>query len=417
MKKSLFILMLAVLFLLSACTSLPPETLTEPGGGTETAGESNTAGESVPGTSAASDPTQEPSALPAPTEDGTGEPSSETTEPKSMPEAMSLEQKVGQLLFVTPDSLSSDGMTACGEGLKAAIAQYGPGGFILFGGNLGTEESLKAFTADLKKYSAIRPLIGVDEEGGTVARLANNGFDVPKFFSMGAVGDTGDPEEARQAGKTIGGYLNEYGFTLDFAPVADVNSNPDNPVIGRRAFSDDPETAAIMAGAFVDGLHEAGVLSCLKHFPGHGDTAGDTHEGFVLLDKTRAELERTELIPFRENLPYTDTVMVAHIAVPALSGDETPASLSKAVVTDLLREELGFDGVILTDALNMGAIVNAYGPEEAAVLAFEAGVDMLLMPEDPVAAFDAVLEAVKSGRITEERLDQSVRRILTLKGY
>lgn len=411
MKKSLFALILAVLLLLSACTSQPPETLTEPAGATVPEGESD------PVMQTTENPTEVPSSESASSEEGTGEPSSEKAGPQAMLEAMTLEEKVGQLLFVTPESLSPDGMTICDDGLKAAIAQYGPGGFILFGGNLKNATILKAFTADLKKYSAITPLIGVDEEGGTVARLANNGFDVPKFSSMGDVGDTGDPEEARRTGKAIGGYLNEYGFTLDFAPVADVNSNPANPVIGRRAFSDDPEVAAIMSGAFMDGLHEAGIKSCLKHFPGHGDTAGDTHEGFVLLDKTRAELERTELIPFRENLPYTDTVMVAHIAVPALSGDETPASLSKAVVTDLLREELGFDGVILTDALNMGAIVNAYGPEEAAVLAFEAGVDMLLMPEDPVAAFEAVLKAVKSGRISEERLDQSVRRILTLKGY
>ena len=196
-----------------------------------------------------------------------------------------------------------------------------------------------------------------------------------------------------------------------------MNSNPANPVIGRRAFSSDPYETAVMVEMFIDGLHESGVKSCIKHFPGHGDTYGDTHKGFVLLDKSREELEATELIPFRENVSHTDMIMIAHVALPQLTGDETPATLSKTVVTDLLRGELGFDGVVITDALEMGAITDSYGAGEAAVLAFEAGCDMLLLPADFPAAYAAVLNALETGRIPVSRLDESVARILKLKGY
>lgn len=353
------------------------------------------------------------------TEDvGTTEPDVPAGDPTdAFIKTMTLEEKVGQLFFISPENLPGGGLTSLNDAAREAIDTYHPGGFVLFGVNITDPEQLKAFTADLRASMVPAPVLAVDEEGGNVARIANAGFDVPKYASMGAVGDMGDPDEAWKAGKNIGSYLREYGFTLDLAPVADVNSNPYNPVIGRRAFSSDPYEASVMVEMFIDGLHENGVLSCIKHFPGHGDTYGDTHEGFVLLDKSREELDACELIPFKENLAHTDAVMVAHVSLPQLTGDNTPASLSKAIVTGLLRDELGFDGLVMTDSLEMSAITDTYGAGEAAVLAIEAGNDVLLGPADYVVAYNAVLEAVKSGRISETRLDESVRRILIAKGY
>ena len=206
-----------------------------------------------------------------------------------------------------------------------------------------------------------------------------------------------------------------YGFTLDLAPVADINTNPDNVVIGDRAFGSDADTVSAMVGAYVDGLHSRGVGSVLKHFPGHGDTVDDTHKGTVTVNKTWEELEKAELIPFVRNMDKTDAVMVAHISLPHITDDGLPATLSRELIRGKLRQELGYDGLVLTDSLAMGAITSRYSAAQAAVLAFEAGNDVLLIPENYVEAYNGLLSAVESGRITEERLDESVLRILRMK--
>ena len=201
---------------------------------------------------------------------------------------------------------------------------------------------------------------------------------------------------------------------MNFAPVADINTNPENIVIGNRAFGAKPDLVSKMVSAYLDGLHSQGIAGTIKHFPGHGDTKNDPHSESVEIYKTWDELLKAELIPFKNNFGKTDSVMTAHITLKNVNGD-LPATLSKEIITGKLRNELGYDGIIITDALMMGAIKDNYSSGEAAVLAIEAGNDILLMPYDYVEAFEALVEAVESGRISEERLDESVSKILKLK--
>ncbi|MCR5347344.1 MAG: glycoside hydrolase family 3 protein [Fretibacterium sp.] len=346
--------------------------------------------------------------------------------------SMRLEQKVGQLFLIRPDQLDTtltaeeihdykaSGDREMTDVMKTTLRQYPAGGFVIFKKNITDPEQLERFMGSLKdscrEASGLAPVMAVDEEGGLVARIANHGsFDVQKFESMEAIGSTGDPEKAKEAGSVIGEYLNRYGFTLNFAPVADVNTNPENTVIGKRAFGSDPNLVSKMVGAYLDGLHEHGVAGSIKHFPGHGDTKDDTHSGYVSVSKTWDELLKAELIPFRENFGRTDSVMVAHITLSNITSDGLPATLSHELITGKLRDELGYDGLVITDSLAMGAIVKAYGSGEAAVMALEAGNDILLMPWDYGEAFEGVLKAIQEGRISEARLDESVRRILALK--
>ena len=344
---------------------------------------------------------------------------------KELLDQMSLEQKVGQLFVVRVESsagimLGTNGAkgvyTRLSDAMKEFLAEYPPGGYALFADNISNPQQLEALVEELKDSVPVEPILCIDEEGGQVSRLGSNySFDVERIGNMAGIGSTGDTRKARDAGRTIGSYLKKYGFTLDLAPVSDVNSNPANVVIGNRSFGSDPYLVSDMVDAFLDGLHEEGVGGCLKHFPGHGDTKGDTHKGTVKVEKTWDELKDCELIPFEQNLDKADAVMAAHIMLPNVTTDGLPASLSKELITDRLRGELGFDGLVITDALAMGAVVNDYGSADAAVLAVEAGVDLLLMPRDYETAYNAVLDAVNSGRISEERLDESVMRILMFK--
>ena len=336
---------------------------------------------------------------------------------------MSLREKVGQLFIVRPESLEpairydSDAelppykLQIVSEGMRRRAKEYPVGGVLLYGHNIAGPAQLKRFIRELKALPGA-PLLCVDEEGGRVSRIANNpAFDVPRYESAAALAAAG-PEATFAAARTIGHYLKEYGFDIDFAPVADVNTNPKNIIIGTRAFSDDPRHAAPLVSAYVRGLQDAGVTACLKHFPGHGDTLADTHLGFAFTQKTWQEMASCEMIPFVEGIRAgARLVMAAHIATPAVTGNKQPATLSPVILTGKLRGEMGFDGVIITDALEMGAITRLYGSGEAAVRALQAGADLLLCPLDLCAAFDAVLDAVRSGVLSETRLDESVRRI------
>ena len=268
----------------------------------------------------------------------------------------------------------------------------------------------------LSSASDIPLLYAVDEEGGIVSRIARtDSFGIRNAGPMGDIGATGDSGRAYDAGAYIGGYLRDLGFSLDFAPVADINSNPLNIVIGNRSFGSDKELVSSMVSSFLDGLHSEKVAGCIKHFPGHGDVSGDTHDGYVAVLKTWDQLLDTELVPFCENMDTADMIMVAHLTLPNITSDGLPASLSYELITEKLRGELGYQGLIITDALAMGAIEKAYSSSEAAVLAFNAGSDILLMPYDYREAFEGVLSAVQSGEISEERLNESVLRILELK--
>ncbi len=342
---------------------------------------------------------------------------------------MSTADKVGQLFIIRPDSLDPSltdeqisnatkyGVTALTDEMKATLQEYPAGGFAVFGKNITSPEQLKSFVSDLKNASIVAPVMGIDEEGGSVSRIANSkGFNVTKYKSMAAVGSTGDFENAESVGKTIGAYLKQYGFDLDFAPVCDVNTNPDNIVIGDRSFGSDPGLVAGMVSAEIKGLHESGIMSCAKHFPGHGDTKGDTHYEFVYVEKTWDELLDCEIIPFTAAMDAdTDMIMVAHIAARNVTDDGLPSSMSKEMITDRLRGELGYKGVVITDSMAMGAVADKYSPAEAAVKSIQAGADIILMPEDYKAAFQGVLDAVNNGTISQERLDESVLRILNLK--
>ena len=345
-------------------------------------------------------------------------------------QSMTLREKVGQLFMIRPDALegrfgpaelednSITGTTQVSQEMREKYAQYPCGGFALFRKNILSPSQLTAFTESLHSLGDIAPVLGIDEEGGRIARIANHpeNFNVTKFRSMGAIAWSGDESKAYQAGKTIGEYLTAYGLDIDFAPVADVNTNPRNTVIGDRAFGSDPTVAAGMVKQAIMGLHESGTASCVKHFPGHGDTATDTHTGYAETLKTWEEISACEMIPFRAGVEAgTDLVMTAHIAAPNVTGSDEPSTMSYTILTEKLRGELGFQGLIITDALAMGAIREKYTSSQACVRCIQAGVDILLMPYDYYEAFDGVVRAVEKGEIPESRIDESVYRILSFK--
>lgn len=341
---------------------------------------------------------------------------------------MTQEQKVGQLFIVRPESLvpgmSEDqvhdnykyGVTEMTDAMRETLKTYPVGGVCVFGKNIVDPEQITGFIQAMQAASEITLFMTVDEEGGNVARVANTKtFQVPKYESMSAVGASGEAANAYEVGKTLAGYLLPLGFNVDFAPVADVNTNPSNIVIGKRAFGSDPQLVAEMVNAELEGMHEAGLMGCVKHFPGHGDTVGDTHTGYVKITKTWEELKACELIPFLAAMENTDMVMAAHITAVNIDSDGLPASISRQIIGERLRGELGYDGVVITDAMAMGAIAQNYSDAESAVMAVQAGVDIVLMPRSLEKAFESVLSAVESGEITRERLDESVLRILRLK--
>ena len=409
MKKTFLSALMLLIFLLGGCATQAPQSA-ESGNGTATQ-------------------TAVSSSLQEETAQQTDAPSKEETEretnselPEETPQRnekadailqqMTVEEKVGQLFIIrTPNGAQ----TADSEPLNSLLKEYPVGGILFFAPNIQTPAQITAFTSALQEGRKIPLFLSIDEEGGTVTRIAkNSAFDVKIYKSAAAVAKNGDPQEAADMGYTIGSYLKQYGFNLNFAPVADVNTNPKNPVIGVRAFSSDPVVADQMAKAMAKGLQQAGVAPVFKHFPGHGDTKEDSHDGLATVNKTLDELQNCELIPFR-NLPENSCVMVGHIALPKVAEPHIPATLSKTVVTDLLRGQMGFEGVIVTDSLAMGAIQNTYSAGDAAVLAVQAGCDILLDPANIPSAYYNLLSAVQEGKISEERIAESVYRILCLK--
>ncbi len=380
----------------------------------------------------------QPSAAPAKPSAGseqTAPPQPETPQQTELSQAvagrlagMTLREKVGQLFFVRPDALDpaqeqeqiddadAAGVTALTDAMSAVLADYPVGGVVLFGKNITGPQQLTDLAGQLHAAMDTPLLIAVDEEGGAVARLANHpAFDLPRYESAAAVAAAGGAQAVQQMYAEIGGYLDSYGIDLDFAPDADVNTNPDNPVIGTRAFSSDPQTAAGMVAAAVEGFADTGVLCCVKHYPGHGDTAEDSHKSLAATHKTWQELAACELLPFQAGVRAgADLVMAGHIAAPEVTGEDTPASLSPQLMGSI-RTGLGFSGAIVTDSLAMEGITGLYSAGEAAVLAVQAGADILLMPNGLAEAFDAVVAAVEEGTIPESRIDESAARVLALK--
>lgn len=343
-------------------------------------------------------------------------------------DSMSLEEKIGQLFIIRPDAMqlnltseqindpAKNGVTQFDVKMQETLKKYPIGGVALFGKNISNPEQLTIFIYEMQQQSAIPLFVGIDEEGGKVSRIANSpNFDVPKFQSMQKIGETGNDTNAQNVGLAIGTYLKQYGFNLDFAPVADTNTNPENIVIGDRSFGNDPDLVAKMVSAEITGLHESEIMTCIKHFPGHGDTKGDTHTGYVSIKKTWEELKECELIPFTNSLDATDMVMISHITAPNITTDKLPASLSAKLIKEKLRGELGYEGVVISDSMAMGAITSEYSSSESAIKAILAGIDIVLMPEDFVDAYNGIYSAVKNGLISNKRIDESVLRILNLK--
>ncbi|MBR6259502.1 MAG: S-layer homology domain-containing protein [Oscillospiraceae bacterium] len=360
---------------------------------------------------------------------------------KAVLAGMTTEEKVSQLLmpafrYYTDEDGKLKGLDEITPEVEAILQKRGFAGVILFAQNAGETEKTVRLIDAMQTANALvgRPqlLVAVDQEGGIVARLGQ-GTQTPGNMALGAVGDLA---ATRTAAAIIGQELKAIGFNLDFAPVVDVNNNPANPVIGVRSFSDDPETAAEQGVAFMKALQGTGTVSTLKHFPGHGDTATDSHTGLPCIDKSYDELKKTELVPFKACIEAgADAVMTAHIQYPQIEKEtyisketgETinlPATLSKTIITDILRGDMGFDGVIVTDALNMDAIEKHFDRLDAARLAIEAGVDILLMPvdtsskegiEDLDKYITDVAKLVDAGKISGEKVDAAVLRILHLK--
>lgn len=341
---------------------------------------------------------------------------------------MSLEEKIGQLFIIRPESLDFSlsakkvhdpkkyGITKMNQTMIDGLKEYPVGGIVMFNKNITSPRQITSYIEDFQKNSQIPLFIAIDEEGGSISRIANTStFQVKKYKNMTSIGNTKDTNKAKDVGVTIGTYLKKYGFNLDFAPDADVNTNPKNPVIGTRSFGKDPTLVANMVSATIDGFHSVNMTTCIKHFPGHGDTQTDSHLGYAGTKKTWDQMLKCELIPFQQNMDKTDMIMVSHITAEKVTTDHLPSSLSYEMISERLRNELNYDGIVITDSLAMKAITDQYSSQEAAVKSFQAGSDILLMPNDYREAFQGILDAVKDGDISEDRINESVLKILKLK--
>jgi beta-N-acetylhexosaminidase len=322
--------------------------------------------------------------------------------------SLSLHERLGQMLMTPVQVEQATGARL--EELKRQLTELSLGGVVMRG---GTPETVAALTNELQRVSRVPLFVGADYERGLRMQMKSAG--TPFTNNMG-VAAAGDPRAAFEQGRITAREARAVGVNWLFGPVADLNNNPDNPVINVRSFGEDPRRVAEFVSAAVRGTREGGALSTAKHFPGHGDTAVDSHIGLPTIDADRARLDRLELVPFRAAVAAgVDAVMTAHIALPKVTGDELPATLSPKVTSDLLRRELKFDGLVVTDSLGMGAITKGFPGGEAAVRSIQAGADVALTPPELKASLDALEEAVGGNRLTRERVDESVRRILRAK--
>lgn len=330
-------------------------------------------------------------------------------------EVMPLEAKVAGLFIVTPEAITGVSTAVqAGDGTREALAQYPVGGLIYFKKNIQSADQITTMLDNTELYMRYPLFLAVDEEGGSVARLAEAGVGT-KVDNAKTIGESGDTNNAYQAGLTIGGDLSRIGFNLDFAPVADL-ANVEGSAIGTRSYGADAAAVAGYVGAAVQGLSEQGITSCLKHFPGIGSSAQDTHTGLASTSRTAEQFRAEEFTVFQAGIDAgADMVMIGHISAPELTGSNEPCTFSEAVVTDILRNEMGFEGVIITDAMNMKAVSDYYDSADAAIQALRAGCDMILMPEDFEMAYNGVLQAVNDGIISEERINDSLRRIYRIK--
>lgn len=337
-------------------------------------------------------------------------------------QGMTLEEKVGQIFIVNLEQLDRRKgdyyeFQKYTKAMKESIEKYHVGGVILFSRNIAKRKQTMALTSSLVLADRTPLFISVDEEGGRVSRIASNKkMKTTLFPSAEEIGKTEDDKYAYEMGRTIGTEIKELGFNVDYAPVADVKTSELNEEIGDRSFGSDPDKVSEYVSAFIQGLHKVNVGAALKHFPGQGSSSGDTHKESVDIDSSIARLRNTDFVPFKTGIVAdADFVMVSHISVSKVTETAIPASMSDLVMQTILRDELGFRKIIITDAFDMASIIDYYTPKEAAYNAFKAGVDIILMPQDFEAAYQEILQKVQDGTIGQSRLDDSVLRILAVK--
>jgi beta-N-acetylhexosaminidase len=322
---------------------------------------------------------------------------------------LTLREKIGQMVMVRMSGEFQNWNDPRFLELRRHIEENHLGGFILF---RGEANSIAALTNELQRMSKHPLLFAADYERGLRMQLRTG---TPFTTNMG-VGATGDVQAAYRQGKIIAEEMRAIGVNWLFAPVADINNNPDNPVINIRSFGASPERVGEFVSALAKGVRDGGALATLKHFPGHGDTATDSHIGLSIVPVDKQRIEAVELVPFKMGIGSgVDAVMTAHLAMPKVTGDEVPGTLNPKITTDILRKELGFNGIVTTDAMEMGAIKKTYSDEKSVVMAVKAGADIVLLPSDARKTIDSIEAAVKSGELTEERINESVRRLLSAK--
>lgn len=325
--------------------------------------------------------------------------------------AMTLEEKIGQMLVAWAPAEQGGRDSNQLEILEPLVQQGKVGGIMFLKGNLQDAILIS------RRFQSMAPrplLFSADMEKGLAMRLEG----ATEFVAAMALAATEEPAMAYRVARAIALEARHAGITHSYGPTADLNTNPENPIINTRSFGDDIDRTSAMVNAYIDGLQDQGVIATVKHFPGHGDADTDSHIALPVLAWDRQRLDTIELEPFRAAISHgVMSVMVGHLAIPAITGDMTPASISKKIVTGVLRDELGFKGLVITDALNMKALYGEFSPEDIIVKAVEAGNDLLLFPPDAQQAHTALLKAVKNGRVSEKRIDDSVRRILAAKAW
>ncbi len=331
-------------------------------------------------------------------------------------EVMSLEDKVAGLFIVTPESITGvNAAVKAGDGTKKALEKYAVGGIVYSSKNIKSEEQFTEMISTTVGYSKYPLFVSVEEEGGSLSSVAKSKIEVEKVSSPAEIAATGDVAQAYSAGTTMGEYLKKLGFNLNFAPVSNVALAEEN-VLKDRTYGNDAGVVGSFATNMVKGLQDSGISACMKYFPGMGGVTEDTQKGMVTTEYTKEDFAELEFPVYKQGIESgVDFIMVSHLCVPAIVGENIPSSLSPQIVTDILRNELGYDGIVISDSMSAAAITDYYAADEAAVLALRAGCDMILMPEDYELAYNGILNAVSEGTIAEERINDALKRIYRVK--
>ena len=339
---------------------------------------------------------------------------------KDITKEMSLKNKIGQLFMVSVyqlDEAESKNQTSVTSNMKKTLKKYPAGGIVMFAKNIDNRKQTQTMIKELQSTSYVPLFMAVDEECGTVSRIASNPkMKMTAYPSAQEVGETYSDKQIAKMGQTQGKELKELGFNMNLAPVADVLTNQNNTEIGDRSFGRDSKKVANIVSSLVKNMQKQQISATLKHFPGSGETGGDTHRGSTETYQTIEKLRDNDFKPFKAGIKANvDAIMVSHLMLSNVTDEKEPSSLSSRVVSDILRDELEYKGIIMTDAMNMKAITDNYSAGEAAVKAIKAGVDLIVMPDDYKEAYKAIQQAIKSGKIKESRIDESVRRIIYAK--